>query len=250
MNFKNIFRIERDSDGETLFIFFDDFRFLKKANFYDKLKKIDRCYRRFKKICKDPKLNIEYPKPSIHRALEAVQSSYDEGIGYAYTFDEYDLNTYIYPNVRRDLIVNAKLVYYDKQDSRDKFYLREKIIEIYNEDNDYLSRITLLYNYIIRQKDNLYDMLFNEVIHSDTRLSFQLIWLSYDILDIQDYKRIISRVFKNSSDSEKELLKMFLESRIGKYKDNPRFLKAQDTDESKIEMAKQLLEDIWYSRNL
>lgn len=250
MRFRDIFRIEKDSDGETLYILFNDFRFLKKTNFYERLKKIDRCYRRFKKICKDPKLNIEYPKPSIQEALEAVQSSYDEGIGYIYAFDDEDLEKYIYKDAKRDLIVNAKLVYYDKQDYKDKSFLREKIIEIYNEDNNYISRITLLYSYIIRQKDNLYNMLFNEVIKSDTRFSFQLVWVSYDILDIQDYKRIISKIFKSSPDSEKDLLKMFLESRIGKYKDNPRFLKAQETDKDRENMARQLLEDIWYSRNL
>jgi len=241
--FRNILRIEGDISGEWMFVIFNDFYM--RHLWYNKFKKIDRCFRRWKKVCKDPKLETEWNKPEINEALEAVQKSYDEGIGYLYKFDEEDLAEFIYPKAKRDLLVNAKLVYFSKQDSRDIEFLKENIIEIYNEKNKYLSRITLLYNYIIRIKDELYGDIYNEVINSNTRFTFQLIWLTQKTLHPQDYKRILKKVFKNTSQSEQKLIKMFLESRIGKYKDNPRFLKARDLDSEKREIAKELIEEIW-----
>jgi len=241
--FRNILRIESDTDGEQVFIIFNNF--YKKYLWYDKFKKIDRCFRRWKKVCKDDKLKTEWPKPKINEALEAVQTSYDEGIGYLYKFDDEDLAKCLYPNAKRDLLVNAKLVYFSKQDSTDIKFLKETIIDIYNERNNYLSRVTLLYNYIIRIKDELYGDLYNEVINSNTRFTFQLIWLTQKTLHSQDYKRILKKVFKNTTQSEQELLKMFLESRMGKYKNNPRFLKAEDPNPEKRKIAEELINEIW-----
>jgi len=247
MKISNIFRTERDSDGELLFVFFNDFSFFKKTSVYEFIKKLERCFRRLRKICRTPELQVEMPKPKINDALWAVQRSYDEGIGYIYKFSNEDLAKYIYPDAKRDLLVNAKLVYFDKQDKSDKEFIRKNILEILNEDNQYISRITLLYNYIMRIQDDLYGLLSKEVIDSNTRFTFQLIWETQSVLDIQDYKRVLSKIFSEISSSEKELVKMFLESKIGKHQNNPRFLNTKDKDDRKRKIAKRLLYDIWES---
>lgn len=245
MKISNIFRTEHDTDGEILFVFFNDFSFFRNTKIYQFLKKQERCYRRLRKICKTPELQVEMPKPKINEALEAVQNSYDEGIGYIYKFSDEDLSKYIYPDAKRDLLVNAKLVYFNKQDKKDKEFIRKNILEILNEDNQYISRITLLYNYIMRIQDDLYGYLSKEIIDSNTRFTFQLIWETQGVLDIQDYKRVLSKVFNNISEPEKELIRMFLESKIGKYQNNPRFLNTEDTDAKKRKIASRLIYDIW-----